>query len=329
MKRVTVLAMLGVVGFACKERSADRSKTANPPADQWSRIADQAFSLWAKPKKERNAAEAQRLWRDACDHGNQLGCAGLGLSYISGFGNAAEGVRFLERACSGKVGRACAALATAYESGQGVPRDPAMALNIARDSCQAGEHRSCVLYARALIFGAPGVAADPTKGRQLAESACSAGIAAGCTIAGLAYSNAIGNASEAAKWLERGCNAGDGPGCAALATQYFRGGLAGDTSGVPVSPQRGVELATRACDLDAAIGCSLLAKALANGEGVAQDFDRARTLASKACDDADAAGCSIAAKIATRDGKPDEAARFHERSCRLGNQAACRALAAP
>lgn len=321
MKRAFWIAAVLSLAVSCRKTE---DVTPKGSGDQWDDLALKGFAVWEKPKKERDESEAQLLFQDACDHGSQLGCAGLGAVYLSDGKNPAKGIELLSRACDAKVGRACALLSVAYESGMGVERDGTKAAAIARDACQAGEHRACVLYGRAMLFGDHGVARDPNKSRELAEKACGASIAAGCTLAGLVYSTALSNAREAQKWLDKGCKLGDGPGCAALAVQYFRGGLPGDAQGVAVSPARGVELATRACDLDAAIGCSLLAKALANGEGVAQDLRRARELAEKACSGSDAAGCSIAAQIAQAEGNIDGARKLLERSCKLGNATACR-----
>jgi TPR repeat protein len=309
------------LAVGCRDNAKSAASSPRSEADE---VALKGFATWEKPKKERDEAEAQVLFQDACDRGSQLGCAGLGTVFLSGSKNPEKAIELLTRACEAKVGRACASLAVAYESGLGVARDGAKAMSIARDACTAGEHRACVLYGRALLFGDHGVTRDANRCRELAEKACAANIAAGCTLAGLAYSTALNNAAEAQKWLDKGCKLGDGPGCAALAVQHFRGGLPGDAQGVAVSPERGVELATRACDLDAPIGCSLLAKALANGEGVAQDLRRARELAEKACSGSDAAGCSIAAQIAQAEGNIDSARKLLERSCRLGNSVACR-----
>jgi len=251
-------------------------------------------------------------------------CAGLGAVYLSSSKEPAKAIELLTRACDAKVGRACASLAVAYESGLGVARDGNKAMTISRDACDAGEHRACVHYGRAVLFGDHGVTRDPNDSRELGEKACRASIAAGCTLAGLVHSNALRSATEAQKWFDKGCKLGDGPGCAALAVQYFRGGLPGDAQGVAISPERGVEAATRACELGTPNGCSLLAKALANGEGVAQDLRRARELAEQACSNADAAGCSIAAQIAQAEGNVDGARRLLERSCQLGNGVACR-----
>jgi uncharacterized protein len=321
MKRVLWIACLLAAVSACRKKDERSASTG----DKWNDLAIRGFEMMEKPKKDRDEAEAQLLFQDACDHGSQLGCAGLGTLYLSGAKNPPKALELLNRACDAKVGRACASLSVAYESGIGVERDGSKAAAIARASCEAGEHRACVLYGRTMLFGDYGVAKDPAKSRDLAVKACENKVATGCTLAGLVYSSAMNDAVAAQKWLQRGCDEGDGAGCAALAVQFFRGGLPGEAQGISKSPQRGVELATRACDLDAPMGCSLLAKALANGDGVPQDLRRARELAMKACSDSDAAGCSIAAQIARAEGNNEAATKLLERSCSLGNAVACRA----
>lgn len=326
MKCVVTAILAFASAGACRD-DAQRPSSATRTHDKWDALALRGFSIWDKPKKHRDEAEAQLAFQQSCDHGSQLGCAGLGTLYLSSRTNATHAIELLRHACDASVGRACVALSTAYESGFGVEHDGVKAATIARDACERGEHRACILYARAMLFGDHNVAKDPSRARDLAVRACNEKVAAGCTLAGLAYSTALNDALAAQKWLGQGCEQGDGPGCAALALQYFRGGLPGDAQGVARSPERGVDLAMRACDLDAAIGCSLLAKALASGEGVPQDLRRASALAAKACGDADAAGCSIAAQIARADGRSDDAMKFLERSCKLGNAPACRAVA--
>ncbi len=189
--------------------------------------------------------------------------------------------------------------------------------------CSGRAEQPCVDYARALVFGENGSTRDPDRGKRLALMACEAGTPSGCTLVGLAFSSVFGSALEAAKWLERGCNLGDGSGCAALAYQFFNGGLPGEAQGVRVSTARAAALAQRACDLQEQRGCTLLARAYANGDGVERDLVRALSLATDACRADDAAGCSVAAQIARHDGDTDAGSRFQERSCALGNQFAC------
>ncbi len=328
--RLTLVVSVGLV--ACHERSPEQKRSAPSTvpatnaaltASPWDETAQRGFEIWDRTKK-RDDAEAQRLFRDACDHGSQLGCAGLGTTLLSGAKqDAVRGAKLLATACEAKVGRACVSLAKAYEDGLGVDRDRVKAAEVSRTACEEGEHRGCVQYGRSMLFGDSGVVRDPERTRDLATKACESGIATGCTLAGLAYSNALGDAIEAQKWFRRACDAGDGGGCAALATQYFYGGLPGDAKGVEVSTRLGAEFAQRACDLDEQRGCALLAGAYANGDGVVQDLSHAREIAAKACSAGEAAGCSIAAKIAMREGKSDDATRFLERSCALGNRAAC------
>jgi TPR repeat protein len=296
------------------------------PTTTWDEMAGRAFEIWDR-KERRGDTDTQQMFRDACDHGSQLGCAGLGTTYMSGDSAARDfgrGTKLLATACEARVGRACVSLAKAYEEGLGVARDRAKAAELSRIACDGGEQRGCVQYSRSMLFGDNGVAREPERSRNLAMKACESGVATGCTLAGLAYSSAFADPLEAQKWLRRGCDDGDGVGCAALATQYFSGGLPGDAKGVAVSPKLGAESAERACDLGEQKGCALLARAYANGEGVVQDLVRARQIAAKACSAADAAGCSLAAKIAMAEGKSDEATRFLERSCALGNRAACK-----
>ncbi len=329
--RIRVLLALSVATSACRE-SSEQTKAAKtrgsaaPTASisKWDGTAERAFALWTQAKRGEDA-EARRLFTEACDHGSKLGCGGLGaLNLGTNHGDSQKAIALLTSACEAAIVPACSTLASAYDNGTGVQRDALKAVQLARGACDAGEPSACVIYGRAMLFGDHGVTRDPQRTRELAASACERGVATGCTLVGLTESGVLQNALEAQRWLQRGCDAGDGPGCAALSYQYFNGGLAGEAKGVPIDAARGVELAKRACDLESPIGCALLAKALDTGLGAARDVVRARELAAKACAVDEPAGCSIAATIAQHEGKLDDATAFLAKSCALGNRAACK-----
>ncbi len=328
---VRVVVLILTTATACRgsteqAKSAEAHGSALPVATTkaWDQTAARGFAIWDKAKR-REEPEARRLFGDACDHGSQLGCGGLGaMDLATNPRDASKAIALLTSACEAAIVPACSTLALAYDNGTGVRRDDQKAVQLAHGACDAGEPSACVIYARAMLFGDHGVARDPHRTRELAATSCERGVASGCTLAGLAESGALQNALEAQRWLRRGCDGGDGPGCAALAYQYFNGGLAGEAQGVAVDATLGVEFATRACDLESAIGCALLARALESGQGVPRDVAHARELAAKACTNDEPAGCSIAATIAQREGKLDDATAFLAKSCALGNRAACK-----
>lgn len=319
------LAATACRGSSEPAKSSETRGSAAPTAavTTWDQDAERGFAIWEQGKRREDAG-ARRLFANACAHGSNLGCTGLAAMDLRAGGDTKTAIARLTSACEAAIAPACSMLASAYDNGTGVPRDDAKAVQLARGACDAGQQSACVIYARAMLFGDHGVTRDPKRTRELAAVACERGVAPGCTLVGLTESGALQNAVEAERWLLRGCEGGDSPGCAAVAYQYFNGGLAGEAKGVPVDAKRGVEFATRACDLESPIGCALLARALDGGQGVARDVDRARQLAAKACTADEPAGCAIAATIAQHEGKADDATAFLARSCALGNRAACR-----
>ncbi len=307
-----------VIAFACRG-SAEQRPESNA-GGSWDETAERGFAIWDSANV-RNEETARGLFRDACDHGSQLGCAGLGEIALSER-SPAPGLALLTAACDASVARACAALAADYEVGAHVHRDGTKAVAFARRACDGRDQHGCVIYARAMLFGEHGVPRDPASARQIATEACPR-IPAGCTLVGLAESREFNNAMEAHKWLRRGCDAGDGAGCAAAAYQALNGGIAREAKGVPIDVKLGIALATRACDLETPIGCALLARVLDEGIGIARDRVRAAQLAARACSADEPAGCVIAANIAAHEGKQADADAYRARSCTLGNRAAC------
>jgi len=167
------LVVLASAAGACTKRpdqnngngSATTSAVVVSPAVDWSTSTTRAFSLIDGPRKGRNAAVARKLFADACDHGDQRGCTGLGITYLDGIKgtdkDGAKAVKLLTVACDTKVARACSALAAMYDDGLAVAKDTRKAIELARSSCDAGEQRGCARYAAALIEGSESVLKDP------------------------------------------------------------------------------------------------------------------------------------------------------------------------
>ena len=309
MVAVQVASWLAIAFFAAGCRNTSDTPRGDPPA---ARVLDaqarRGLGLWEGANR-REHVEARRLLTSACEGGSQLGCGGLGAMNLATNREPREAIALLTSACNARINPACATLAGAYDNGTGVARDDRKAAELAQTPCEAGEPVACAIYARAMLFGDHGVRRDPERARALAMNACELHVASSCTLVGLAESGVFANALEAQRWLLRGCDAGDGAGCAAVAYQYFDGGLAGEAKGVPVDPEQAVQYATRACDLESPIGCALLARALDRGVGVARDVVRAEQLATKACAANEPAGCAIAAAIAKHDRDPEHAER--------------------
>ena len=105
-------------------------------------------------------------------------------------------------------------------------------------SCAKSSASACFRFGKALVQGKH-VAPDMKRGMELAEKACTMSFAQACVyLASFARETDKGRA-----YLERACNAGDGPGCTGL----------GDRD-----KKRAPELYGQACAAEDAAGCSKL-----------------------------------------------------------------------
>lgn len=300
-----------------------------PPVVDWNAIATRGFALYDAPNRDRDQAQAQKLFQDACDHQNSLGCAGLGITYMAGVDgtgkDGAKGVKLLTAACESKVGRACSALSVVYASGLGVEKDTIKAAELAHAACDMGEERGCAQYAGRLFTGEDRVLKDPQQGFKLAKAACDGGVSSGCAILNVAYTRGDGterNPAEAQNALQKACDLEDGASCMRLAVQYFGYGDAKPS-------EKAAAMVTRACELGEQRACSDLAGRMLEGSGaVQQDKARAQVLAEAACSKDDTYGCGVAGIIAQRDHRSNDAVQFWTRGCKLGDKKVCGLLAA-
>lgn len=307
------------------DASAAVTSASAAPSVDWDAVATRALPLYDGLRKERNQAEAQRMFRDACEPRSQLGCAGLGVTYIAGVDgtgkDATKAGQLLGKACEAKVARACSALARMYLGGVGVEKNGLKGIELARTACDGGEPRGCVTYARALLAGANSVPKDYKQGLELSKAACEKGLAEGCEVEADVYLDGLGvprDGKIAQGLYAKACDAEQASACTSIAVQLLFG------KGVPTDPKLAVEHATRACDLESQKGCAVLAGALVDGIGVKQDASRARELAETSCSHDEADGCALAGWIARRAGKSGDAANYFKHACNLGNAAACK-----
>ena len=89
---------------------------------------------------KRDPVKAVRLYRQACDAGESIGCSYLGIAYGDGLGglakDPAKAAQLYASACDAGAGDACSLLAEAYRSGTGVGRDITKADVLARKGCE-------------------------------------------------------------------------------------------------------------------------------------------------------------------------------------------------
>ena len=135
----------------------------------------------------KNASEAARVAKLACDHGDFGGCTVLGIDYAMGYSGAkdvAAGNALFDKACTGGTSEAdasgCYYLGQAYQRGLGVAVDASRAVELYRKACNAGWQESCLTLAQMLDAG-DGVAKDPEQAKWLYGKACDGGMTEACS----------------------------------------------------------------------------------------------------------------------------------------------------
>jgi TPR repeat protein len=83
----------------------------------------------------RDRAEAQVLYRRACDGGSGLGCEAAGELDKARF--------YLRVHCEQKHAASCLALGRMFADGRGGPADPGAAATFLHQACQLGERAAC------------------------------------------------------------------------------------------------------------------------------------------------------------------------------------------
>lgn len=190
--------------------------------------------------------------------------------------------------------------------------------------------RFAILVVSGLWLAAPAVAQPVTscQSTTTCERECEAGAAAACTRAGRLSS---GDWLRAVALLQRGCERGDGAGCAEL-SELFRAG-----KGVKPDAQRAFRLQTQACERRHAPSCLSLARAyeasaagLKDAPRINQELGRATLLFLRACEAGAAEACGDLSRLYLWGAgvKVDAlgGAVLAQRACDKGDFASCRLL---
>ncbi len=151
----------------------------------------------------------------ACGGGDPEACQLIGRLHVEGKVTGADPVKaaaFFRKACDGGHGGGCLDLGGMYRDGRGVPRDAGKALELQRRACEAGAPMGCALVEQAQA------AADRARPGALAAhlKACAGGVARACSEVGRAYAGGDGvarNPDEAQRFFDRACDLGDGVAC--------------------------------------------------------------------------------------------------------------------
>ena len=89
---------------------------------------------------------AERLYQQACDGGDMLGCDLLGLMYrdaVDVTQNLARAATLFQQACDGEMMQSCDRLGVMYANGVGVTQDVARSLSLFQKACDGAEMQGC------------------------------------------------------------------------------------------------------------------------------------------------------------------------------------------
>ncbi len=312
----------------------------------------------------RDRYKAQRLFKQACDANNGLGCSRLGDAL-----KATDKLQALEkyqRACELSEGEGCRRVADFYTSGIGVKRDPVQAVRYMIRGCVAGSRRSCFQAGGAIMNGL-GTKREPARAIGFYKKGGDIGGGDSCNELGVAYAKGAGvkkDGKTAMGFLEKGCSLGDAKSCRnigqlavnmgassetmqRLADQFGKACEMGDTQSChdlgrkydpfyknkfPKDVLKAVRYYRMGCDKGYAPACKELAVVYRYGSsGVQKDLGKAYKLYSRACYGGDRSACDHQATMLMRgEGVPKDvkrAVQIRERVCKQGNVSACRSLA--
>lgn len=243
----------------------------------------------------RDLPRAERLYRQACEARDGLGCTGLGwLSRGSAAEEAFSRARpLLEVACTRDDPEACFASGLLKLEGKGGPvEEPAAeaqlrrALELLTAACHAGTGAACA-RAASLLEAGPAPMRDDSRALVYLRKACDGGVPGGCSALALRYltgrgvsrDNALAQAflQRSGELFRASCEAGEAAACVELGQAFALG------QGVPVDPVRALGYHEKACALGEASSCQHAARQLREGsEGIVPDAERASRLEARA-----------------------------------------------
>lgn len=141
-------------------------------------LQDRARESHQPTKQERAFFAAQT----ACDEGDVDGCGSLAYAYSEGDGvplNPARAVELYTKTCDQGSLWACGNLGVHYDNGEGIAEDAARAATLYRKACDGGEAFACVNLGT-LYENGRGVPEDKARALALYHQGCQGGEDRGC-----------------------------------------------------------------------------------------------------------------------------------------------------
>lgn len=166
--------------------------------------------------------EAGRVYERGCAAGDADACAESARVRIDrASGDISLEIERMQKACE-RSARACGLLGQLrWNRRHGLPREPALALDLVRRGCEGGDGQSCLALGVLLSLGEE-IEADPAGAEGAYQRACLLGFADGCRmaaeIAQYRYQRTgdLREAQALAEQLGTGCRVGDAEACTAL-----------------------------------------------------------------------------------------------------------------
>ena len=158
---------------------------------------------------QRDAAAAAGYLDQACDLGNQSGCASLQTLIET------DGTDSFRQACDRGSGTGCYILGVQYQRGRNVSKDDVQAFALFQLACGAGSARGCARLGEYYFLGT-GVTIDKVKALEGFERACERGYGPGCYNAGVLYRDGDAGRTDpayGARLIERACEMGTRAAC--------------------------------------------------------------------------------------------------------------------
>ena len=163
--------------------------------------------------KPNSSDMTRKLVVEACDGGDDLGCALLGKALI-GSNEIEHALTVYERACAGGGESGCSDLAGFYDAGGPVPQDQARATTLFKKACDGGSFRGCLGLGSRLGNGI-GARKDERRARLAAEKGCKIEPSA-CWMYARYLATGLGGAvdlEQARKLYTVACEAGEESAC--------------------------------------------------------------------------------------------------------------------
>lgn len=271
------------------------------------------------------------LYQKACDGGNVSSCTAV--SYRLDWKAEPERVTsLLQKSCDGDDAVSCRVLGRALTRGDQLSKDSGRGEQLLARACAMAETFACGNLAWFLWTERK----QPKQALAVVEDDCTRGNGTSCSIVGgwlsqcedgrppgfgvpeakTCESFPTTDAGKASKAFEQSCRAGFYGACHVAAERNQRG------KGVTTDMKLVVELLDVGCP-KGWFACEKLGKLYEEGDGVAQDLDKALVAYGEGCDGNDKGDCFAAARVAEKLGKDDVRRARLETGCKKNSKLSC------